>query len=277
MRFAIATALALALASAGAAAETRIGSAAVVNNAVNGVIGTTQRPIKSGDGVFQDETVATGKEADAQLLFVDETTLSIGPESKVVLDKVVFDPDKKTGEVTIRAVSGAFRFVTGAAQKEAYTIKTPTGTIGVRGTIVSFTIVNDILTLHLQEGSAIFCLSPGRCTTLSQPGTYVVVTGDQVSATQVLNALGCGAGKCNEYSYNQGDQTYYIAYFTDHRRPPEGSRVADLVEQCQREYHHHHHRHHHHRHHHRVHHHHQQHHHHHHHRRHHHHRHHTQG
>ena len=244
LMFAAAAAAAILASSGGAGADTRIGSAAIIKNDVSGVLGPNQRPIKSGDGVFQDETVATGKDSNAQLLFIDETTLSIGAESKVVLDKVVFDPEKKTGEVTLRTVSGAFRFVTGSAPKQGYTIKTPAGTIGVRGTILTWTIVGDVLTLWLHEGSTVFCLTPDNCKVLDKPGTYIIVTGNQVSATQVWNALGCGAGKCNEYSYNQGDKTYYIAYFSDGRHsPPEGTRAAELVEQCHREFEHHHHHH----------------------------------
>jgi hypothetical protein len=206
----------------------RIGAAAIIDKAVNGSLGTTQRDLKRGDAVFQDETITTGTESNAQLLFTDETALTMGPESKVVLDKLVYDPSKKSGEMTLRAVSGAFRFVSGSGPKEGYTIKTPAGTIGVRGTIISFNIVEGvagtIITLTLHEGASTFCITPTQCTTLDKPGTYVIVAGGQFSATQVLNALGCGAGKCNDTSYNQGDQTTYVSYFADNNvTPPPGS------------------------------------------------------
>lgn len=200
----------------------RIGSAAITTNAVSGSLGTTRRDLKRGDGVFRDEMIATGAESRAQLLFADETALTIGPKSEIVLDKFVYDPDKKTGEVTLRAVTGAFRFVSGSAQKDAYKIITPAGSIGIRGTTIEFNIVPSpigvIITLTLWEGlGATFCLTPTQCTELTKPGTYIVIAGNQISAEQVLNALGCGAGKCNETIYNQGDQTTYVSYFTDNK------------------------------------------------------------
>ena len=51
-----------------------------------------------------------------------------------MLDRFVFDPDRKTGELTLNVTQGMFRFVTGGMQKEAYRIRTPHATIGVRGT-----------------------------------------------------------------------------------------------------------------------------------------------
>ncbi|HEY7608190.1 MAG TPA: FecR domain-containing protein [Alphaproteobacteria bacterium] len=195
----------------------RIGAAAIIDKAVSGSLGTTERELKRGDAVFQDETITTGKESNAQLLFTDETALTMGPDSKVVLDRLVYDPDKKSGELSLRAVSGAFRFVSGSGPKEGYTIKTPAGTIGVRGTIVSFNIVQSlagtIVTLTLYEGITTFCITPTQCSELNKPGTYIIIAGGQFSAQQVLNAIGCGAGRCNDASYNQGDQTTYVSFF----------------------------------------------------------------
>jgi hypothetical protein len=219
MRISLSAAVLLAIAAFGAAVpsaqERRIGAAAIVANTVNGTLGSSSRNLKPGDGVFQNEIIATGAESRAQLLFTDETALNMGPDSRVVLDKVVYDPDRKVGDVSLRAVSGAFRFVSGSANKDAYSIKTPAGTIGIRGTIIEFIIVGNVVTLTLYEGATTFCISPSQCTTLDKPGTYVVVTGNEFTATQVLNALGCGGRTCNDTSYKQGDQTTYIAYYTE--------------------------------------------------------------
>ena len=67
-----------------------------------------------------------------RLLF-DKTNLHVGPSSSVRLDKFVYDPNKGTGSVVIDATKGAFRFSTGAQNKGDYQVKTPYGTLGVRG------------------------------------------------------------------------------------------------------------------------------------------------
>jgi hypothetical protein len=60
--------------------------------------------------------------------------LSVGPKTEVLLDKFVYDPKKSTGTVAVEAARGSFRFVTGPQSKGVtYQIKTPFGTLGVRG------------------------------------------------------------------------------------------------------------------------------------------------
>jgi adenylate cyclase len=87
--------------------------------------------------LFEQEVVKTGVASVAQLLFLDQTSLTIGPKAQVKLDKFVFDPNKKVGDVVLSATKGAFRFVSGVQDPHSYTINTPVATIGTRGTIFS--------------------------------------------------------------------------------------------------------------------------------------------
>src|SRR5262249_9418971 len=116
------------------AAQQPIGTAAIMKSDVTGTLEAARRLLKSGDAVIQHESIADGQTGSAQLLSNDETALTMGSNSQVVLDKLVYDPEKKKGELAIRAVSGAFRFVSGSGPKEGYKITTAVGTIGVRGT-----------------------------------------------------------------------------------------------------------------------------------------------
>ena len=190
----------------------RIGTAALATNAVTGLLGTTRRTLKRGDGVFQNENIMTGANAGAQLLFQDETALTMGPDSQVILDKLIYDPNKRAGEMSIRAVTGAFRFVSGSAPKQGYSIKTPVGTIGVRGTIIQFWIKGLQLTLQLDEGGTYFCGAQNKCVELDKPGTYVVVTSQQVGSSQSKNAKECGSGGGAHCYITDGDQTLFIDF-----------------------------------------------------------------
>jgi hypothetical protein len=51
----------------------------------------------------------------------------------VHLDKFVYDPNKSNGALAIEATRGTFRFVTGSQGSGACKVKTPYGTLGVRG------------------------------------------------------------------------------------------------------------------------------------------------
>ena len=68
----------------------------------------------------------------ADLQFHDRSNLTVGPKSSVRLDKFVYDPNKSGGAVAIQATRGTFRFVTGS-QGGSYQIKSPYGTLGIRG------------------------------------------------------------------------------------------------------------------------------------------------
>jgi len=79
------------------------------------------------------ETVRTGDAGQADLRFHDSSNLTVGPKSSVRLDKLVYDPNKSASTVAIQATKGSFRFVTGSQGAGAVQVKTPYGTLGVRG------------------------------------------------------------------------------------------------------------------------------------------------
>jgi hypothetical protein len=96
--------------------------------------GSVAGPLRPGSSVHESETVRTGSAGQTNLQFIDDSTLNVGPTSVIKLDKYVYDPNKKTGTIVIDATRGAFRFVTGSQNKGGEVkIKTPYGTLGVRG------------------------------------------------------------------------------------------------------------------------------------------------
>lgn len=161
-------------ATAGAAAE-GIGVAAVVVRDVTGSAGGAPRALDVGNDVFQDETISTASDSNAQLLFLDQTSLTIGPSSDVLLDRFVFDGNRRASDFAVQATRGALRFVSGSSKSEAYKIKTPVATIGVRGTIVDVFVRPGRAIVILEEGATDVCVNGGNCTGLVKPGTYLVV------------------------------------------------------------------------------------------------------
>ena len=99
------------------------------------------KAITTGTEVYPNEVVRTGPVSLADLKFIDQTTLNVGPTSEITLDKFVYDPTGSSGSVVIQATRGAFRFVTGTQDKRAYEIKTPYGALGVRGTILEIVLM----------------------------------------------------------------------------------------------------------------------------------------
>ena len=108
-----ATIVAAAFFANGTFAAQKIGVASAVKNSVD-VVGAGARPLSNGSDVGANERIRTGQQSTTQLLFLDQTTLNIGAQSEVVLDRFVYDPNGGAGKVVINAGVGVFRFVTGA-------------------------------------------------------------------------------------------------------------------------------------------------------------------
>ncbi len=72
--------------------------------------------------------------------------------------------------------TGAFRFVTGHSDKNAYKITTPLATIGVRGTTLDILSQRGRSVVVLQDGAARVCTTSFQCIELTQPGDTAVIT-----------------------------------------------------------------------------------------------------
>ena len=94
--------------------------------------GANFQPLSPGSELRASETVRTGNVGQADLVFIDQSNLSVGPTSEVLLDKFVYDPVGSAGQVVMQ-VRGTFRFVTGTQDIGAYKLKTPYGTLSVVG------------------------------------------------------------------------------------------------------------------------------------------------
>jgi hypothetical protein len=104
----------------------------------------SERILRVGIDVQASERVTTKADDRAHVVFLDGTSLTIGPNSVLVIDKYVYDPDRKTGDIALSTTRGVFRFVGGAISKNSeVTVKTPSATIGIRGGIVQFAVAEN--------------------------------------------------------------------------------------------------------------------------------------
>jgi hypothetical protein len=129
------------LGGAAAADQQHIGAATRVVHTVTGAL-APEPPVvlRAGIDVFANEVVKTAENSAALLVFQDQTELSIGANSEIVLDRFVFDPDPAKSAIAVSIVTGVARFSTGLLPKSAYTIRTPTATLAVRGTTLTVTV-----------------------------------------------------------------------------------------------------------------------------------------
>ncbi|MET4698718.1 hypothetical protein ABIE65_001740 [Constrictibacter sp. MBR-5] len=135
----VASVIAAALAVAPQAADAaRVGTTAAVNPEATGTPpGGATRTLFIGQDIVFEEKIVTAGAGQTQILFLDQSALTVGPNSEVVIDRFVYDPDRSTGEMVVSVTKGLFRFVGGKiSSTSGATIRTPTATLGIRGSVV---------------------------------------------------------------------------------------------------------------------------------------------
>jgi len=134
--------LAVVLVPSAAFATTQAGVAAAISGQVM-VTPEDQsagRPAVSGMPINVLDTIRSGDASQMQVLLLDETVLTVGPNTEIQVDELVFDPNSlDKSKLTAKISKGAFGYVSGtiaANRPENVEIKVPVGTIGVRGTSI---------------------------------------------------------------------------------------------------------------------------------------------
>lgn len=159
-----------------AAADREVGVTAVVNTTVEGTPPTQdKRVLATGTKMYFEEKVVTNATGRAQLLFADGSSMTVGPNSDLVIDTFIYNPDTKTGDMTVRLTKGFVRFVGGKiSKKRAVKFKTPIGSIGIRGGIglVQMTPEKGLETDFL-FGQEMTLEVNGNVQTTTTPGTFM--------------------------------------------------------------------------------------------------------
>ena len=131
------TALSGPLSSAAVGAAEPAGTIKVVKGEVSILRGDEIIEATLGAPVLAQDRLRTGADGSVGVTLKDDTLISSGPNSTIAVDKYAFNATTHVGEMLISVLKGTFSMVSGTIVKhspEAATVKTPTATIGVRGT-----------------------------------------------------------------------------------------------------------------------------------------------
>jgi hypothetical protein len=138
---------ALALVLAGPV-QADIGTPAGVAGAVSGSVGLTSPAkqiitpvaVRSGDGIVMGDNLATGADSRLQVMLLDESAITLGPDAELTIDEFVFDPASTNQDLLAATLlKGAFRLVTGGVARQnpdGTTLNLPNAVLTIRGTTV---------------------------------------------------------------------------------------------------------------------------------------------
>jgi hypothetical protein len=156
-------------------AQGRIGvTQATQNNPMGKPPGGLDRVLRVGTDVQANEIISTAADDRAHLVFLDGTTLTVGPSSQLTIDKFVYDPTTQKGELAVNATKGVFRVIGGRISKtSAITVTTPSATMGIRGGIMVFGVQASATTSIFVYGNSMTVTANGVTQTVTVPGLSV--------------------------------------------------------------------------------------------------------
>lgn len=148
--------------------------------------GDAAQPVRSGTAILLNDQVTTRADGQLQILLLDETVFTIGPNSAITIDTFVYDPATDAGTVSAAIAKGVFRFVSGRiAHKDPkqMKVKLPSGTIGVRGTVVSGVVEGTQATVALIGRGSITVDNAAQQVEVSRPGFGTIIGGPEAPPT----------------------------------------------------------------------------------------------
>ena len=160
------------------------------NNSFVGVIGAAIGDIKNqkneslsnGSKIFFGDTIISKSKSNAQILFLDQTVLTLGEETELTIDEFVYDPNSQDGSFVSTVKTGTVKFITGQISKknpDNLEVKVPAGTLGARGT--EFIVLSES-----NNESTVVLLGPGPNNTLGMiPGNLIL--SDGVNSVDITN------------------------------------------------------------------------------------------
>ncbi|MDP6644139.1 MAG: FecR domain-containing protein [Rhodospirillales bacterium] len=141
-----------------------VGHSITIEKNVRGQIsGQKLRRIILAEKIFFNENIITGDDSVIVIQFRDGSTFEIGANGSAVIDELAFNPAEGKSSKIITLTQGTFRYISGfIATQSEFTLNTPTGTIGIRGSAVSGVIQPNVPTFfHVSSGSATYTNDAG--------------------------------------------------------------------------------------------------------------------
>ncbi|MGB3223739.1 MAG: FecR domain-containing protein [Desulforhopalus sp.] len=99
--------------------------------------GEKQLPAQAGARLLVDDVLKTGGDGAVGIILQDDTIISMGPLSEMVLADFLFQPEASQFAMMVKFFKGTFSYLSGSIGKlapESVKIETPVGMVAVRGT-----------------------------------------------------------------------------------------------------------------------------------------------
>jgi hypothetical protein len=125
------------IAVAAFAADGSVGNVKTVSGKVSILRSNTEISPAIGAKIFRDDVLRTGPDSSIGVVFKDDTLVSLGPDSRLVISNFLFSPAENKLSIVVKMLKGTMVYLSGIIAKlapDAVRVETPVASIGVRGT-----------------------------------------------------------------------------------------------------------------------------------------------
>ena len=154
----------------------------VVGAAIGEIKNQDNESLVDGSKIFFGDTIISKEKSNAQILFLDQTVLTLGEDTELTIDEFIYDPKSHEGSFVSNVKSGTVKFITGQISKQNpdnLEVKVPSGVLGARGT--EFIVLSEN-----ENKSTVVLLGPGPENTLGMiPGNLIL--SDGINSINITN------------------------------------------------------------------------------------------
>lgn len=165
----------------GCRADTEVAQVLSVKPGVFSILAGNETSLQPQMNVPVKATVRSDSTGNAQLMFPDDSTITVAPGTDIELAEFVDTPQKEN--IALNLAVGTARIITGEVSRRnplAFTVNTPQAIIGIRGTVATITVSGDSTRIYLSQTSGRGVSVRNRYTgaemSMRAPGRIITVT-----------------------------------------------------------------------------------------------------
>ncbi|AZN31562.1 FecR family protein [Pseudoalteromonas sp. Xi13] len=149
-----------------------------------------QRTLKRRDTVYGVDKITTGEKSKAQFSMSDGGLIALKENSELNIANYEFNTMTQQGSASIELIKGGLRSISGVIKKNggAFSVKTPVGSIGIRGTHFELQLIDGDMYVAVWDGAIDLTLEDQSVVSLgsNEPFSFAQVTslGRVIKTTQ---------------------------------------------------------------------------------------------
>ncbi|MCC6597632.1 MAG: FecR domain-containing protein [Alphaproteobacteria bacterium] len=149
--------------------------------------------VSMGTRIYEGDVIETGEDGAVNIHFIDDTSFAVSADARLAIDEYVYDPATESGTQGFSVLKGLFVFTSGLIGRDDpddVRIDMPTGSIGIRGTIIAGDASKGEVTL-VEGAIVVRDLSGNEVSLAGQFETALILPGEgvrnigQISAEEI--------------------------------------------------------------------------------------------